>query len=367
MRVTLRLSCIALIGTMVAAIAPIHVRAQPAPASLYRDACANCHGLDGTGAAQTVVAFEEEVPDFTDCTFATREPDADWGAVIRGGGPVRAFSRMMPAFGEALSEDEVDAILEHVRTFCTNGAWPRGELNLPRPFSTEKAYPEDEAVWTTTVAAEGPAAVMNEVVYERRIGPRGQIEIKVPFGVMRREGTANGWVGGLGDIAFAYKRALVHGLGSGSIFSAAAELILPTGDAARGFGGDVTVFEPFLAFGQILPSDAFLHAQAGAELPLSSAAESEVFGRLAIGRTFTRGVWGRAWSPMLEILAASVLEDGADTAFDLVPQMQVTLNTRQHVMLNAGVRIPIDDPGRRTQILVYVLWDWFDGGLFDGW
>jgi hypothetical protein len=49
--------------------------------------------------------------------------------------------------------------------------------------------------------------------------------------------------------------------------------------------------------------------------------------------------------------------------------MQVTLNQRQHLMINAGVRIPLTgrDEGRRAQFVTYFLWDWFDGGLRDGW
>jgi hypothetical protein len=48
--------------------------------------------------------------------------------------------------------------------------------------------------------------------------------------------------------------------------------------------------------------------------------------------------------------------------------MQVTLNKRQHLMINAGVRVPLNDrTGRTTQVIAYFLWDWFDGGLRDGW
>jgi hypothetical protein len=37
-------------------------------------------------------------------------------------------------------------------------------------------------------------------------------------------------------------------------------------------------------------------------------------------------------------------------------------------MLNIGTRIPVNNSGQRnTQILFYLLWDWFDGGLRDGW
>ena len=47
------------------------------------------------------------MPDFTDCSFASREPDTDWAAVIHGGGPARGFSELMPPHGEALSQAEV--------------------------------------------------------------------------------------------------------------------------------------------------------------------------------------------------------------------------------------------------------------------
>ena len=58
---------------------------------------------------------------------------------------------------------------------------------------------------------------------------------------------------------------------------------------------------------------------------------------------------------------------GASVHWDVVPQLQVTLNTRQHVMGNIGVRIPVDDPTREPEVLIYLLWDYFDGGFFEGW
>lgn len=333
---------------------------------LYLEACAACHGADGTGAPQSQVGFTTPLPDFTSCNFATREPDADWVAVAHQGGPVRGFAKVMPAFGDALTEEELQRIMDYIRTLCGSSAWPRGELNLPRPLMTEKAYPEDEAVFTTTVDAEGRGAVMNEIVYEQRFGARNQFEIVVPFGFREQEG---GWTSGqLGDVAFGLKRVLYHSLRSGTIFSVTGEVILPTGDDEAGFGKGTTVFEPFASFGQILPANAFLHLQGGVELPVDrDIATEEAFWRGALGRSFTQGRWGRTWSPMVEVLGARELVSGAEVHWDLVPQFQVTLNTRQHVMANVGVRIPVDDPGRDTQVVVYLLWDWFDGGFFAGW
>ena len=52
------------------------------------------------------------------------------------GGPARGFDRLMPAFGEALGHEDLERALAHVRAFCTDAAWPRGELNLPHAVRT---------------------------------------------------------------------------------------------------------------------------------------------------------------------------------------------------------------------------------------
>jgi hypothetical protein len=116
----------------------------------------------------------------------------------------------------------------------------------------------------------------------------------------------------------------------------------------------------------MLPGEAFVQAQTGLELPGSGAKEG--FWRAALGRTFVQGRFGRSWSPMVEVLGARDLEADASTHWDVVPQMQVSLSRRQHILINAGVRIPVNDrDGRSTQVLTYFLWDWFDGGLLEGW
>jgi hypothetical protein len=312
------------------------------------------------------VTFTDPLPDFTDCSFASREPDLDWIAVIHDGGPARAFGVMMPAFGEALSIDDMEAIVGHIRTMCEEEAWPRGELNLPRPLVTEKAFPEDELVITTSAAAEGPGSVSNRLVYERRIGARNQIEIVVPFSAAS---TGTAWTSGLGDVVLGGKRALAHSLARGSIVSAAAEIVLPTGSEARGFGKGTPVFEPFLSVGQIVATDGFLQFQAGAELPFDrDRATPEAFWRVAAGRSYSQQRWGRTWSPMVEIVAVRELARREPALWDVVPQLQVTLSTRQHIMVSGGVRLPMNRASERsTQVLFYLLWDWFDGPLTGGW
>src|SRR5687768_865336 len=150
-------------------------------AELYRAACAACHAVDGTGAPRSLVGFDVPLPDFTDCAFTSVEPYADWLAIGHQGGPIRGFDRMMPAFGEALAEEELLRTIAHLKGFCEDPAWAPGDLNLPRALVTEKAFPENEAVLTTTVGGGELGSVTNEVLYEKRFGSRNQIEVAVPL------------------------------------------------------------------------------------------------------------------------------------------------------------------------------------------
>jgi hypothetical protein len=61
-------------------------------------------------------------------------------------------------------------------------------------------------------------------------------------------------------------------------------------------------------------------------------------------------------------------EKGASSVIDVVPQMQVSLSKLQHILIDVGVSIPASQrDGRHPEFLMYFLWDWFDGGLFQYW
>lgn len=340
---------------------------------IYRAACAACHGTDGKGVSQSLLGFEQPLPDFTDCEFANREPDGDWVTIAHQGGPIRGFSELMPAFGKLLSPEQLNKIIEYIRIFCSEKKWPRGDLNLPKPLITEKAFPEDEAIFSTSFDKDF-SKITNKFIYETRFGALNQIEVVIPYGWSKTpmiDGSDNisNMSANLGDLALGYKRVLFHSLKSGSIFSVVGEIKLPTGDEADGFGKGTAVLEPFLVFSQILPGDFFLHTQAALEFPLNKEkGENEGIFRLALGRSFTSGSYGRTLSPMVELLASRELESGGKFVYDIVPQIQITLNQRQHIMFNIGVRIPVNHTeGRDFQVLAHILWDWFDGGFFEGW
>jgi mono/diheme cytochrome c family protein len=347
---------------------PASAAAQEPPQSrtgrqIYEAVCIACHGPEGRGGVNLELEKLVPVPDFTDCAFANREPDRGFVAVAHGGGPARGFSPMMPAWGTAFSEAELGLAVSHLRTFCTDQRWPRGELNLPRPFVTAKAFPEDEIVIATTSQS---GSVMTKFYYEKRFGPLNQFEVIVPLTTRDREGAGRST--GVGDIALEYKRTLAHNRDRGRIVSVTGEFVLPTGDEAKGLGGGVAVFEPFVTFGQVLPRDGFVQAQVGFGIPMESGHDNEFFWRATVGKTLEYPRLGRNWSPMVEFLAARPLVSGGKIEWDVLPGAQVTINRRQHVRLAAGVRLPVTDADtRKKSVIVYLLWDWYEGGFLQGW
>ena len=351
-------------------------KALPADATgeqIFRATCVTCHAIDGKGSPSSVVGFAlplpngHDFPDFTDCPTNTVEPLGDWVAVAARGGPIRGLDRHMPAFGDALSDEQLARAVKYLWSFCTDSAWPRGDLNFPRAFFTEKAFPENETVLTVGVPTAGAKAVTNELVYEHRIGARGQYEVKIPIDFQQAD-AGSSWNKGLGDVEFALRRTFFASYDKGSIFAAGGAVTLPTGKEDRGLGSGYAVYEPFAMFGQMLGANGFLQMHTGYEVPSDhSKGTNEGFLRTTLGYTFAQDHgYGRQWSPMAEVIVAK--PKGATTEWDVVPQMQVSLSKLQHILLSVGVRVPLNErEERKPQVLTYVVWDWFDGGLFQFW
>src|SRR5229473_4856889 len=336
---------------------------------VFKSACAACHGSDGRGTAKEIAGFERPrtFPDFTACDQTSPEPNVTWKDVITHGGPTRGFSDIMPSFSDALTSEEIDDVVAYLRGLCRNPHWPRGELNLPRALVTEKAYPEDEVVISTGLNAQGAPGGTTHIIHEQRFGMKNQIEVDVPINFQDQSHT---WYGGIGDTTLGVKRTMFSSLPSGSILSMFGGAILPTGNKARGFGTGTTTFETFAAFDQLFRTNTFVQTQVGADLPRhTNIAPQSMFWRVAIGQSFgaNHGL-GRLWSPMMEFLGARDLVDNAKMNWDVLPQMQVTISRRQHVRANLGVRVPVNNTsGRQIQVVFYLLWDWFDGRLNEGW
>lgn len=336
---------------------------------IYHAACSACHGADGKGTPVSIAGFTrpDSFPDFTRCDQTTAEYDIAYKATIRDGGPSRGFSPIMPSFRDALTPEQIDKVVGYIRGFCTERGWPRAELNVPRAIVTEKAYPEDEEVVTATLNASGAPGVSTQIVHEQRFGVKNQIEVTVPVNFVDQNHT---WYGGFGDTGLALKREIFSSLQSGSILSVQGGVNFATGNRVHSLGSGTTTLETFAAFDQLMPASSFLQLQAGSDLPVDTrVAPQSLFWRAALGKSFAQNKgFGRLWSPMVEWLATRDLVSHGSTDWDIVPEMQVTLNKRQHIMASAGVDWPVTNTaGRSPTVLFYILWDWQDGKITEGW
>lgn len=93
-------------------------------------------------------------------------------------------------------------------------------------------------------AVEGEGSVGSAFVYERRFGPRSQIEVRIPYGWrhQRQERDPRGresWASGLGDVTLGMKHALHHSIESGTIFPSGLRSSCRPGTKARDSGPTV--------------------------------------------------------------------------------------------------------------------------------
>lgn len=338
--------------------------------AVWKGGCIACHGADGKGAPESYTVFDrpDTWPDLTRCDQTTPEPDSAYKAVILHGGRGLGFSQIMPAFGDLLTNAQIDDVIAYLRTFCKNHRhFPEGVLNLPRALVTEKAFPEDELVISTAANVSGPGSWTTDVIHEQTFGGKNQLEVDVPVNYARLNGA---WTSGVGDVTVGMKRELFSSSRTGSIVSVQGGILLPTGDRNRGFGAGTTQFEPFVAYDQLVTNRTFLQFQLGADLPVDTkTAPRSLYFRSAFGASFApdHGL-GRLFSPMTEFVAKRDFMTGSGTDWDVLPEMQVTVSRRQHIRAAAGYRKPITNvSGRSGQVQFYILWDWAEGHFWEGW
>src|SRR5262249_11297700 len=326
---------------------------------LYEDACASCHGSNGRG-APVGTTIEVPLPDFTDCSFVTRETTGNWVALAAHGGRELNLSPQMPGFGDALSEAQIREIIAYVRGFCTDPSWPPGDLNFPRPVFTGKAFPEDELVLNSRFDQNRQSYfLLNEWTLEKRLGARGMVEVTLPFVYNDPHGSAT--TGGVGDFTLAYKYLLLANQQYGAVAAFSLDLVLPTGDRDRGLGDGTVGLGPALRAGKTL-GPFILQTEIKAELPVDvNRAPRRLLYRSAL--QFPLSPLKRAWVPGLEFEADTKVEGQARDSYYLAPTLFKGLTRRGHVALAIGVKIPV--AGHRAfdyQIGAFLLWEYMDGG-----
>jgi cytochrome c6 len=90
---------------------PVAGEDSAAGAAVYKSKCVTCHGPDGGG---TAVGKSLKVADLRSAAVQSR-PDAELTPIISDG------KNNMPGFKGTITDDEIQAVLAHVRTFAAKG------------------------------------------------------------------------------------------------------------------------------------------------------------------------------------------------------------------------------------------------------
>src|SRR2546426_2924938 len=199
------------------------------PAALYQAWCSNGQGTDGRGRAAASPRLAVPPADLQECQASTAEPEARWIGIVTRGGAAFGLSLDMPAFGEAGTPAQIRAVVRYARSLCGELGWPPGELNFPRAFLVEKAYPEDEVVITDQARGQ-------EYIYEHRLGKRFQLEASARTALDGQPRAFDGVTGAL-------KYNVWYSLERRTLVSLGLEATPPLGRR------DVWEVEPFVAFG----------------------------------------------------------------------------------------------------------------------
>jgi len=326
---------------------------------VYAVACAACHGPDGAGNPEWESAVRPV--SFADCA-TTAEPAEQWETIVKKGGPVRGLSSVMPAFGEAFTDDEIRAVVAYLRTFCPRAdLYPPGDLNFRRLLVTGKAFPEEELVLAVAHRPQRSTRETElEVSYEKRIGPRFQYEITLPVRAQASGGDGRG----LADIEVEAKQVLHFDLRRVEILSAGLGVTLPTGSESKGLGTGTVVFSPFLAYGKGL-GRTLLQGKVEARLPTDSARTDREI-EYAVGVSRALGQRTIAWTPAVE-LAGIWNTKTRQHDYAAIIEASKPLNKLGHVIASVGVVLPIRPREDRWRLQAYVLWDFGDGPFWQGW
>jgi mono/diheme cytochrome c family protein len=313
--------------------------AQGAPDSLYAAWCSHCHGADARGTPVASARLAVRPADLASCAASTAETEEQWVGIVTRGGAAYGLSLDMPAYGEAGTAEQIRSIVRYARSLCHEHGWPPGELNFPRAFLVEKAFPENEVV----VTAHGRS---QQVIYERRIGRRFQFEGEAlaVFDSLRRP---------FDGVTAALKYNLWHSLERRALVTLGLEASPPLGRRER------WELEPYVAAGAERAGFVVQGQVVGGWEEAEGIAGASC--RLGVGRAIA----GDRLVPMLEA-GWDVPREG-DATLSLYPQVWVRLSRLGHVAASVGAETPVTPRGRRARLIAFLLWDFGDAPLLRGW
>jgi len=86
--------------------------------ALYQVYCTQCHGVSGDGKGVNAAYMAVMPRDHTDTKEMTARTDEELFKVVKLGGKSINKSVLMPAWGRNLSDDDIHALVAHLRNMC---------------------------------------------------------------------------------------------------------------------------------------------------------------------------------------------------------------------------------------------------------
>ena len=86
--------------------------------ALYQVYCTQCHGVNGNGKGVNAAHMAVMPRDHTDAKEMTARTDEELFKVVKLGGKSINKSVLMPAWGRNLSDDDIHALVAHLRNLC---------------------------------------------------------------------------------------------------------------------------------------------------------------------------------------------------------------------------------------------------------
>jgi len=88
--------------------------------TLYKIYCTQCHGVEGFGNGVNVPAMSVQPRNHHDRGEMSARTDEELFKAIKHGGKSINKSVLMPAWGENLNDDEINALVLYLRELCCN-------------------------------------------------------------------------------------------------------------------------------------------------------------------------------------------------------------------------------------------------------
>lgn len=92
----------------------------------YKSYCMQCHGMHGKGDGVNVPAMNVRPRDHSDNKYMMTRTNTEIYKAIKFGGPAVNKSIKMPAWGDVLTEEEINQMVGHIRTLCCEREIIRG-------------------------------------------------------------------------------------------------------------------------------------------------------------------------------------------------------------------------------------------------